>query len=127
MRNRNDKYRDSRTIPLLSQKYSGHDNNRDSFMVQMPETEAVNRMLFRTWFPQIIFNQHQTGPAGMVVFVPPFRDPFNYNYNPIVMTELQEVGSAMHSRLVSEQKGGSGMRSAAPYSTWHNGIEGSLR
>ncbi len=118
--------REFRTIPRLYQKYIGHDNNRDSFMVQMPETEAVNKILFRQWFPQIVYNQHQTGPAGMVVFVPPFRDPFNYNYNPIVMTELQEVGSAMHSRLVSEEKAGSGMRSAAPYSTWHNGMERSV-
>ena len=126
MRSAEKKDREFRTIPRLYQKYIGHDNNRDSFMVQMPETEAVNRQLFREWFPQIVFNQHQTGPAGMVVFVPPFRDPFNYNYNPIVMTELQEVGSAMHSRLVSEEKGGSGMRSAAPYSTWHNGMERSV-
>lgn len=126
MRNPVKTEREFRTIPRLYQKYIGHDNNRDSFMVQMPETEAVNKILFRQWFPQIVYNQHQTGPAGMVVFVPPFRDPFNYNYNPIVMTELQEVGSAMHSRLVSEEKAGSGMRSAAPYSTWHNGMERSV-
>lgn len=126
MRNADPAKREFKSIPRLYQKYVGHDNNRDSFMGQMPETVAVNRALFREWFPQIIFNQHQTGPAGMVVFVPPFRDPFNYNYSPIVMTELQEVGAAMHSRLVSEQKAGSGMRSAAPYSTWHNGMERSV-
>jgi len=126
MRNADPTKREFRTIPRLYQKYVGHDNNRDSFMSQMPETTNVNRMLFREWFPQIIFNQHQTGPAGMVVFVPPFRDPFNYNYSPIVMTELQEVGATMHSRLVSEEKAGSGMRSAAPYSTWHNGMERSV-
>ncbi|MEH3035913.1 MAG: M14 family metallopeptidase [Sphingomonas adhaesiva] len=122
MRNKDPKDREFRTIPRLYQKYVGHDNNRDSFMSQMPETTALNRVFFRQWFPQIIFNQHQTGPAGMVVFVPPFRDPFNYNYSPIVMNELQEVGAAMHSRLVSEDKAGSGARSAAPYSTWHNGM-----
>jgi len=126
MRNKDPKDREFRTIPRLYQKYVGHDNNRDSFMAQMPETAAINRVLFREWFPQIVFNQHQTGPAGMVVFVPPFRDPFNYNYNPIVMTELQEVGAAMHSRLVSEEKAGAGMRSAAPYSTWHNGMVRSI-
>ena len=126
MRNADPKKREFKSIPRLYQKYVGHDNNRDSFMAQMPETVNVNRMLFREWFPQIIFNQHQTGPAGMVVFVPPFRDPFNYNYSPIVMTELQELGAAMHSRLVSEEKPGSGMRSAAPYSTWHNGMERSV-
>ncbi|MFT3978102.1 MAG: M14 family metallopeptidase [Sphingomonas bacterium] len=126
MRNADPAKREFRSLPRLYQKYVGHDNNRDSFMSQMPETTNVNRMLFREWFPQIIFNQHQTGPAGMVVFVPPFRDPFNYNYSPIVMTELQELGAAMHSRLVSEEKAGSGMRSAAPYSTWHNGMERSV-
>ena len=126
MRNKDPKDREFRTIPRLYQKYVGHDNNRDSFMSQMPETTAINRVLFREWYPQIVFNQHQTGPAGMVVFVPPFRDPFNYNYSPIVMTELQEVGAAMHNRLVAEEKGGSGMRSAAPYSTWHNGMVRSI-
>lgn len=122
MRKDNPQEREFDSIPRLYQKYVGHDNNRDSFMAQMPETENANRVMFREWFPQIIFNQHQTGPAGMVVFVPPFRDPFNYNYNPLVMTTLSEVGSAMHSRLVAEDKPGSGMRSVAPYSTWHNGM-----
>ncbi|WP_183030013.1 M14 family metallopeptidase [Altericroceibacterium spongiae] len=122
MRKDDPKQREFGSIPRLYQKYVGHDNNRDSFMSQMPETENANRVMFREWFPQIIFNQHQTGPAGMVVFVPPFRDPFNYNYNPLVMTTLDEVGSTMHSRLVSENKPGSGKRSVAPYSTWHNGM-----
>lgn len=126
MRNKDPKDREFRSIPRLYQKYVGHDNNRDSFMSQMPETTAMNRVFFREWFPQIIFNQHQTGPAGMVVFVPPFRDPFNYNYSPLVMNELQEVGAAMHSRLVAEGKPGSGARSAAPYSTWHNGMVRSI-
>lgn len=126
MRHADPKKREFATLPRLYQKYVGHDNNRDSYMVQMPETENVNRVLFRQWFPQIVYNQHQTGPEGMVVFVPPFRDPFNFNYDPIVMTALNEVGAAMHSRLIAEGKAGSGMRSAARYSTWHNGMERSV-
>ncbi|MDG2533840.1 M14 family zinc carboxypeptidase [Sphingomonas sp. HITSZ_GF] len=126
MRHADPKAREFATLPRLYQKYIGHDNNRDSFMAQMPETENVNRMLFREWYPQIVYNQHQTGPEGMVVFVPPFRDPFNFNYDPIVMSQLSEVGFAMHSRLISEGKAGSGMRSAARYSTWHNGMERSI-
>jgi len=122
MRNEEPTEREFRTIPRLYQKYIGHDNNRDSYMANMAETENINRVLFREWFPQIIFNQHQTGPAGMVVFVPPFRDPFNYNYEPLLMSQLQELGTSMHSRLIGEDKPGSGMRSAAPYSTWHNGM-----
>lgn len=126
MRHADLKKREFDTIPRLYQKYIGHDNNRDSYMVQMPETENVNRVLFRQWYPQIVYNQHQTGPQGMVVFVPPFRDPFNFNYDPLVMTALNEVGAAMHSRLIAEGKAGSGMRSAARYSTWHNGMERSV-
>jgi len=126
MRDKDVKKREFRFIPRLYQKYIGHDNNRDSFMSQQPETTNVNRMLFREWYPQIIYNQHQTGPAGMVVFVPPFRDPFNYNYDPLLITELDEVGFTMHSHLVGEGKGGSGARSAANYSTWHNGMERSV-
>lgn len=126
MRHADPAKREYATLPRLYQKYVGHDNNRDSFMAAMPETENVNRVLFRQWYPQIVYNQHQTGPEGMVVFVPPFRDPFNFNYDPIVMAMLNEVGFAMHSRLIAEGKAGSGTRSAAPYSTWHNGMERSV-
>src|SRR5512143_1690523 len=34
-------------VPLLYQKYIGHDNNRDYYMVTQPESEAVNRQLYR--------------------------------------------------------------------------------
>jgi hypothetical protein len=122
MRNANPEDREFGSIPRLYHKYAGHDNNRDSYISNLPETENANRVYFREWFPQIIFNQHQTGPRGMVVFVPPFRDPFNYNYDPLVMTSTTEVGTIIHSRLISEGKSGSGMDSVAPYSTWHNGM-----
>ncbi|MEG2731061.1 M14 family metallopeptidase, partial [Brevundimonas sp.] len=122
MRNSDPQARSFRDIPRLYQKYTGHDNNRDSFMVTQAETRNANRIHYREWFPQIVFNQHQTGPRGMVVFIPPFRDPFNYNFDPLVMTTTTEVGTIMHSRLISEGKAGSGMDSAANYSTWHNGM-----
>ena len=107
--------------PQLYHHYIGHDNNRDFYMSAQPESTNINRTLFREWFPQIIYNHHQTGPTGAVVFMPPFRDPFNYNYDPLIMTELSEAGAAMHSRLVAEDKPGSTMRSGAAYSTWFNG------
>ena len=81
----------------------------------------MNRQLFLEWFPQIVYNHHQTGPAGAVVFIPPFRDPFNYNLDPLIPLGIEMVGSAMHSRLVAEGKGGSAMRSGSTYSTWWNG------
>ncbi len=126
MRNADPKKREFDSIPVLYQKYVGHDNNRDYYLSAMAETTNVNRMFFREWFPQIIYNHHQTAPVGTVVFMPPFRDPFNYNYDPLVMGALSEVGAAMHSRLMEEGKPGSTMRSGANYSTWNNGMERSI-
>ena len=50
--------------------------------VEPAGVENMNRVLYREWFPQIVYNHHQTGPAGTVMFAPPFRDPFNYNFDP---------------------------------------------
>jgi len=108
-------------LPRLYAKYVGHDDNRDFYMSNMKETTNMNRQLFIEWFPQIMYNHHQTGPAGAVIFMPPFRDPFNYNFDPLVPLGIEMVGTAMHSRLVAEGKGGSAMRSGANYSTWWNG------
>ncbi|HLH42184.1 MAG TPA: M14 metallopeptidase family protein [Bryobacteraceae bacterium] len=108
-------------LPSLYQKYAGHDDNRDFYASNLPETTNMNRVMFLEWFPQIIYDHHQTGPAGSVVFVPPFRDPFNYNLDPLIPLGVEMVGTMMHTRLVEQGKGGSAMRSAANYSTWWNG------
>jgi hypothetical protein len=108
-------------LPRLYQKYVGHDNNRDFFLAAMPETINMNRQMYLEWFPQIVYNHHQSGPAGAVVFIPPFRDPFNYNFDPLIPLGVEAVGAAMHTRLVAEGKAGSAMRSGASYSTWWNG------
>src|SRR5690606_295276 len=113
--------RSTAALPVLYQKYAGHDNNRDSYMSALAETANMNRVLFREWFPQIMYNHHQTGPAGTVMFAPPFRDPFNYVFDPLVPTSLDLVGAAMHTRFASEGKPGVTMRRGANYSTWWNG------
>jgi len=113
--------RSTRGIPVLYQKYAGHDNNRDFYMGNLAETRNMSRMQYQVWYPQIIFNHHQTGPAGTIVFAPPFRDPPNHNLDPMILTSLDQVGSAMHARFVREGKGGTTMRSGASYSTWWNG------
>ena len=107
--------------PRLWHHYIGHDDNRDFYMNNMPESTNISRILFREWYPQIMYNHHQTGPLGTVIFMPPFRDPFNYHYDPLIPLKIEAVGTAMHERLVEENKPGSGMRSTANYSTWYNG------
>jgi len=107
--------------PRLYEKYAGHDNNRDFYMSNTKESQNLNKMMYWEWLPQIMYNHHQTGPAGTVIFSPPFRDPFNYNFDPMIVTGLDLVGAAMHHRFLQEGKPGFTMRSGASYSTWWNG------
>ena len=121
MRNPEPTERSTSGIPRLYQKYVGHDNNRDFYGSTQAESENMNRVLYRGWYPQIMYNHHQTGPRGTVMFAPPFRDPFNYVYDPLVVTGIDLVGSAMHSRFAAEDKPGVVRRRGANYSTWWNG------
>ena len=121
MRNDDPLERSTGNLPVLYQKYAGHDNNRDFYMGSLAESENMNRVMYREWYPQIVYNHHQTGPSGTVMFAPPFRDPPNHNLDPIIITSLDQVGSAMHHRFVVEGKGGTTMRRGASYSTWWNG------
>lgn len=108
-------------LPRLYQKYIGHDNNREFFTSTQPETENINRALYHQWFPQLLYNHHQSGPAGTVVYSPPFRDPYNYNLDPGMLLGIQAMGTAMHTRLAMENKPGATMRSGGPYDGWWNG------
>jgi hypothetical protein len=121
MREKDETKRTMNGLPRLYNKYIGHDNNRDSLTSNMPETANMNRQMTIEWNPQIMYNHHQSGPAGEVIFIPPFRDPVNHNVDPLVTLGIQAVGTAMHTRLVSQGKGGSGMRTQANYDGWWNG------
>ena len=121
MRNSVPTQRSLGNLPRLYQKYIGHDNNRDFFASTQAETENMNRVMFREWYPQLLYNHHQSGPAGTVVYSPPLRDPYNFNLHPALILGLQSLGAAMHTRLVVENKPGATMRSGGPYDGWWNG------
>jgi hypothetical protein len=108
-------------IPRLYQKYIGHDNNRDFYMGTQAETKNMLKVQYEQWFPQIVYNHHQTGPAGTVLFAPPFRAPHNHHFDPLVVTGIDLVGTSMHNRFVLENKPGAVRRSQASYQTWWNG------
>ncbi len=113
--------RSTANLPDLYQKYIGHDNNRESLLMNMPESESIGRVLYHEWFPQIMYNQHQTGPAGAVLFIGQMRDPNNPNLDPLIAPSTELVSAAIHSRFVAEGKPGAGSRSMAPYQNWWNG------
>jgi hypothetical protein len=108
-------------VPRLWEKYIGHDNNRDFFIMNMKESANIARQQYLEWMPEIIYNHHQAGPAGSVVAGPPYRDPFNYVFDPLLMTSIDGVGAAMVSRLNQEGKPGYTERNGTSFSTWWNG------
>ncbi|MGF7039263.1 M14 family metallopeptidase [Mucilaginibacter lappiensis] len=108
-------------VPRLWQKYVGHDNNRDFYMMNMKESQNISRQLFVEWIPQIMYNHHQRGPAGSVLAGPPYRDPFNYVFDPLIVTSIDAVGAAMNNRLNVEGKPGYTQRAGSQFSTWWNG------
>ena len=38
-------------IPVLYNKYAGHDDNRDFYMSALAESENINRIMYREWYP----------------------------------------------------------------------------
>ncbi len=113
--------RGNMSIPVLYNKYAGHDDNRDFYMSAIAETTNINRVLYREWYPQILYNHHQTGPAGTVLFAAPFRDPFNYFQHPNAISAIDIAGAMMRERFYSEGKPGVTTREGMSYSTWFNG------
>ncbi len=111
--------REGTPMPWLYQKYAGHDNNRDWYMLNLPETRNVTRLLYHEYFPQIVYNHHQTAPFPARIFVPPNADPLNPNIPPLVVRGINLVGTAMHWRFEAEAK--SGVISQATFSAWWNG------
>ncbi len=121
MRNPDTLKRSIAYAPKMYQKYIGHDNNRDFYIMHMKETQNMSRQQYVEWMPQIIYNHHQAGPPGSVVAGPPYRDPFNFVFDPLLITSLDAVGAAMNSRLNVEGKPGYTSGTGSVYSVWYNG------
>ena len=106
-------------LPQLYHKYAGHDNNRDWFMMNLVETRHVSKILFEEWFPQIVYNQHQSPAFPARIFVPPYAEPLNPNIPAAVMDGITMIGSAMKERFAREDK--PGVLSYHGYDAWWNG------
>jgi hypothetical protein len=106
-------------LPWLYHKYIGHDNNRDWFMLTQVETRLVTRMLYKEWFPEIVYDVHQMGANGVRLFVPPFQDPVNPNLDPALVAGINLVGTQMASALYDA--GMTGIAHQQTYDLWWHG------
>ena len=116
-----DKYqRDENPPPMeLYQKYIGHDNNRDSYMLNVVESRVVQRT-WREWEPEIIYVHHQSSPFPTRIWVPPFADPVGLYVPPIPAREVNVIGSEIALRLdANGQPGATSMGDG--FDAWYAG------
>ena len=106
-------------MPWLYHKYTGHDNNRDWFMLTQIETRLVTQILYEEWFPQVVYDVHQMGNRGARFVIPPYFHPVNPNIPPLLQRELALIGAQMALDLTSQ--GFTGVLSNAVYDTWWHG------
>jgi hypothetical protein len=110
---------EGREPPELYHYYAGHDDNRDWFMLNLKETKAVTRLLWKEWFPQIVYDVHQQGSNGSRFFVPPFYDPPNPRIEPLLLREVGLIGHKMAADVTAA--GFKGILTNALYDTWWHG------
>jgi hypothetical protein len=106
-------------MPWLYQKYAGHDNNRDWFMLNLTETRLVTRVIYEQWLPNIVYDIHQMGSSGARLFVPPFFDPKNPNVHPLNDHMMLIIGGHMAAELT--RAGKKGILNSAMYDNWWQG------
>ena len=56
-------------LPWLYQKYSGHDNNRDGFALNLPESQNLAKLMYRDWMPQAYVDHHQMGSGNARLYI----------------------------------------------------------
>jgi len=105
--------------PKAVPEVRGHDNNRDSYMVNMPETENMNRVMFSEWFPQIMYNT--TSPVRRGPWCSCRRSGIHSTTTSIrSFRSVSRPSHGMHSRFVPRQAWQHDAVRAG-YSTWWNG------
>ncbi len=110
---------DGSPLPYLYHKYAGHDNNRDWFMFNLPETKAVVDIAFHKWMPQIWLDEHQMGSTGARLFVVPYTDPINPNVHPMIWQWQKVIGALTTLKL--EEEGKTGVIDHAYFEGWWQG------
>ncbi len=107
------------TPPELYHHYAGHDNNRDWFMLNLKETQAITKLYWQEWFPQFVYDVHQMGQNGARFVIPPFFDPPNPRIPPSIVREVGLVGYKMAADL--QAKGVAGVATNTTFDMWWHG------
>ena len=103
----------------LYQKYVGHDNNRDAYMLNMVESRVVARV-WREWEPQIVYVQHQTAPFPTRIWLPPFAEPIANRVPPLMSREVNTIGMTIAQQLETNGQPGA-THMGTGFDAWYPG------
>ncbi|HEX5073818.1 MAG TPA: M14 metallopeptidase family protein [Gemmatimonadaceae bacterium] len=101
------------------QKYIGHDNNRDAYMLNVVESRVVART-WREWEPQIIYVQHQTAPFPTRIWLPPFAEPIAPRVPALMSRQVNTIGMTIAQALESNGQVGA-THMGTGFDAWYPG------
>ena len=101
------------------QKYIGHDNNRDAYMLNVVESRVVART-WREWEPQIIYVQHQTAPFPTRIWLPPFAEPIAPRVAALMSRQVNTIGMTIAQALESNGQVGA-THMGTGFDAWYPG------
>ena len=103
----------------LYQKYIGHDNNRDAYMLNVVESRVIQRT-WRDWEPDIVYVHHQSSPFPTRIWIPPFADPVGLRVPPIIAREVNAIGTRIAEELDANGQPGAAHQ-LATFDAWYPG------
>ncbi len=103
----------------LYQRYIGHDNNRDAYMLNVIESRVVHRV-WREWEPSIIYVHHQSSPEPTRIWLPPFADPVGRRAPPIPARTVNTIGMAIAQELDARGQPGA-VHALSTFDAWYPG------
>ncbi len=109
------KYEGSR-MPWLYHKYTGHDINRDWYMLTQSETRLTVEKIYNVWHPFVTLDMHQMGGRGARLFVPPYVNPIDPNIDPVLISQINMLGHTIVADLTA--KGKSGIITNVSFDAW---------
>jgi len=93
-------------LPYLYHPYTGHDSNRDMYMLTQKESQYMAEIAWHDWFPSVWLDQHQMGSSGPRMFVMPAADPINPNVHPLIYRWNGILGQSQAAALEAAGRNG---------------------
>jgi hypothetical protein len=91
----------ARVFPDLYQKYVGHDNNRDWFLMTQVESK-IRVQLEQKYRPVAQHYMHQAGVNSPRIWSPPWDEPMSPTLDPLVVASSNSIGQEANRALIAD-------------------------